>query len=797
MINRHRTRKWMFTAALTLVIFLPPTDGMGSPAMKPPEALPPLIPAPSSWRPSGGTYCLADLRRILVQGGGPDLWTLAKSSLVRLEPALHRALPLQLAGAGDAPTESLVLREMGGLAPEQYEMRITAEGIEISAGEPAGFHHGVSTLIQLALNGRAPGEPAALPLGVIQDQPRFGWRGMLLDCGRHFMSVDSIKALLDKLALHKFNVLHWHLTEDQGWRLEIPGYPRLTEVGAWRTEPDGSVHGGFYTADDVREILDYASERFITVVPEIEMPGHSQAALAAYPGLSCTGGPFEVQTQWGIHADVLCAGREGTFDFLEDVLTYVMELFPGRNIHIGGDEVPKDRWRECEQCRERIRNEGLAGEEELQSWFIARIGKFLAAHGRRLIGWDEILTGGLPGDPDTYTIQAWRGLDEAAAAARAGYDVIVSPTSHAYFDYDPGVLDLQQVFDFRPVPPDLDQKETARILGGQMNLWTEYIPQHRVDAMLFPRLTAMAEALWTGGENRNFGAFLDRLGGHGPVLEQLGVRPGVAARPVFLSGEFNADRRIHRLDITLDSRVTDALSDRNLDTRFLIVESPLPSSFHPGLLPEDQGLPPVKPGDEIAPAFLELPSAGHTGSSLLVQARLFVDNRPYGAPSLLEIDPHAGLAAGIEYVHPPSARYPGGGAQGLVNGLHGSRFFQDGLWTGFEGHDLDATLDLGHTRELRHVSVRFLQDANAWILLPREVRFYYSDDGKNWRQAGSVTHQVSDMVQDKLIHEFALDLDVAQMRYLRVHGISPGICPEWHPGRGRPCWLFADEIVCR
>ena len=793
MKNRHRTSKWMFTAALTLGLLVPPVNGMGSPAMNSPDNFLTLIPAPASWQPAGDSFSLDDLQRIIVPGGRQDLLDTAGRATARLDQVLKRSLPVQYAGPGDLPAGSLVFREKTDLGPEAYAMRIMGTGIELSAAGPAGFHHGVSTLIQLALNGPAEG----LPTGVIGDQPRFRWRGMLLDCGRHFMPVGTIKALLDKLALHKFNVLHWHLTEDQGWRLEIPGYPLLTEIGAWRTEPDGTKHGGFYTADDVREIVAYAAERYITVVPEIEMPGHSQAALAAYPHLSCTGGPFEVQTQWGIHADVLCAGREETFVFLEDVLTYVMDLFPGPYLHIGGDEVPKDRWSECEQCQKRLQVEGLADEEELQSWFIARIGKFIASQGRRLIGWDEILTGGLPGDPDAFVIQAWRSMDAAATAARAGHDVIVSPTSHAYFDYDPGVLDLQQVFDFRPVPAGLDQAEAGHILGGQMNLWTEYIPAARLETMLFPRLTAMADALWTGAEERDFAAFLERLDAHGPVLEYLHVRPGSPARPVILSGRFDPADNQHRVEVSLDPRVTQALAGRDLATRYVLFESPLSPSFAPGLMPEDQGLPQVTSADGCTAPSLEIPSGGDADKSWLVQVGLFVDDRPYGAPALLEISGHAALGAGVTFARQPSERYPGGGPLGLVDGLHGSRYFQDGLWTGFEGHDLDATLDLGRPRALHQVAVRFLQDANAWIFLPREVRFLVSADGQTWHMAGSATHDVPDKEQDKLIHEFVLDLPGAGLRFLRVHAVSPGVCPPWHTGRGEPCWLFADEIVCR
>lgn len=416
-------------------------------------------------------------------------------------------------------------RDANGCAKEEYRLAIRPDSVVITAADEAGTHHGRHTWRRLlaAAHGAGSGN-GPIPCGVIEDGPAFPWRGMLLDCGRHFMDVPFIERLIDLLDLHRFNVLHWHLTEDQGWRLEVPGLPRLTEVAAWRKGSDGRPYGGFYTAGDVRRIVAYAADRHITVVPEIEMPGHCLAALAAYPELSCSGGPFAVETGWGIFDDVYCAGAEATFEFLETVLAHVMELFPSPYIHIGGDEVPKDRWRACPRCRERMRTEGLADADELQSWFIRRIGKFLDSHGRRLIGWDEILDGGLaPG----ATVQSWRGIDGAVAAVRSGHDAIVSPTSHCYFDYPADKLDLATVYSFDPVPPGLNAAERARILGGQLNLWTERIPQDRVDEMLFPRICAMAECLWSGASKPGFEHFLARLDGH---LQRLSEDPELKVR---------------------------------------------------------------------------------------------------------------------------------------------------------------------------------------------------------------------------------------------------------------------------
>jgi len=788
--------KRSFTRTFLLVLALVPGsgNGMGSPVMNHTDTPLMLVPAPRSWQPAAGRFVIGDLKRIVVQGGDRGLAAEAEHSARQLAGFLDRIVPLQVSGPGAPPEGSLVFRVDPRMAPEEYALGIAPDRLELSAAGAPGFRHGTTTLIQLIL---AAPDPATLPAGVIRDEPRFAWRGLLLDCGRHFMPVAKIKEVLDRLALYKFNVLHWHLTEDQGWRLEVPGYPRLTKVGAWRTSADGSRYGGFYTDDEVREILAYAAARSITVVPEIEMPGHCQAALAAYPELSCTGGPFAVQTQWGIHQDVFCAGREETFAFLEDVLTRVMDLFPGPYIHVGGDEVPKDRWRVCPRCQARIREEGLTGEDDLQSWFTARIATFLAGNGHRLIGWDEILTGGLPGDPGNYSVQAWRGLDQAAAGARAGHEVIVSPTSHAYFDQDPGFLDIQKVFGFRPVPAGLTEDEAGLVLGGQMNLWTEYIPPERVDRMLFPRLAAMAEALWTGAENREFPDFLHRLEGQKAVWKRMGIEPGAAARPLVFTGGYDVVSGSHRLEILLDPRVAEALPEGILAVSHEILGIPFAGNFDPAKMPEDQALPPAGRPSSQLPEFLEIPGGQPDGSSRLILAQLFADGETYGAPALLEVSAHAALGAPLTLVHEPDPRYPGGGPAGLVNGLRGSRYFQDGLWSGFEGHDLDATLDLGPERECRGLAMRFLQDANAWIFLPGEVRVFVSNDGMVWRPAGTAGHRVPDKVQEKVIHEFRVELPPGPIRFVRVLAINSGPCPDWHPGRGQATWIFADEIVVR
>jgi hexosaminidase len=420
---------------------------------------------------------------------------------------------------------------------EGYLLSVNPGKVTIKARTAIGLFYAVLTIRQLL-----PAEvekdslikdiKMAIPSCEISDEPRFAYRGMHLDVGRHMFPVEYIKRYIDMIGLHKMNTFHWHLTEDQGWRIEIKKYPKLTEVGAFRKETivgragkqspvfDGKPYGGFYTQDEVKEIVVYARSKFITVIPEIEMPGHSLAALAAYPKLSCTGGPFEVRKTWGISNDVFCAGKEETFKFLEDVLTEVSDLFPGKYIHIGGDECPKTRWQECPLCQKRIKEEGLKDEKELQSYFIRRIEKFLVSRGKRLIGWDEILEGGLAHEA---TVMSWRGTAGGIEAAKQGHDVIMSPNQFVYLDHyqcEPegqplaigGYLPLELVYSFDPQFAELNADEQKHILGLQGNVWSEYLntPQY-MEYMAYPRMFAISEIGWTPASKKDFEDFLARF----------------------------------------------------------------------------------------------------------------------------------------------------------------------------------------------------------------------------------------------------------------------------------------------
>jgi hexosaminidase len=517
------------------------------------------------------------------------------------------------------------------------------------------------------------------------------------------------------------------------------------------------------------------------------MPGHCQAALAAYPELSCTGGPFDVQTMWGIHPDIYCAGSDDVFAFLESVLEYVLGLFPSPYIHVGGDEAPKERWRACPRCQARIAAEGLADEDALQAWFIRRIERWLSERGRRLVGWDEILEGDFADVAPGATVQAWRGTRGAVAAVRAGLDAVVSPTSHAYFDYDVGILDLQQVHAFDPVPDVLTGDEPGRVLGGAANLWTERFPPERVDAMLFPRLLAMAEALWTAPADRDFPAFVERVAALRPALDALGVQAGPAARPVVLAVDGGGAADL-RLKARLDERVAEAFAGRSTVLRRRVADA---AGYRPDLPVDRQDAPAVTTADAACdgPFVVTL-----TPEAQLVLVQAFFDERPYGAPAVAEVRGHLALGRPAVFADAPSSRYPGGGAAGLTDGRFGSRDFKDGVWSGFEGMDAEAAIDLGAATPLRRLSLRALQNAHEWVFLPRRVRFYVSDDGAVWREAGAAAHDVSDRWQDPLIHEFACDVAVTA-RWIRAVAETFGPCPDWHPGVGQPTWIFLDEFT--
>ena len=497
------------------------------------EIFPGLVPAPTHIEFADGELRLGDALGLDYNPKDKNL-----KNIIRLTKSELSSIGYSIIdpGSDEAHTRlSINIDHHITQTPESYNLKIDPQGIDIIGSDYAGIFYGLQTLVQILETTKINNSTAVTSV-LIEDRPRFRWRGMLLDVGRHMFPADFIKRYIDIIAAHKMNVFHWHLTEDQGWRVPIKKYPKLKDIAAWRKETlvghyrdkphqfDGKPYGGFYTEEEITDIIDYASDRSVTIVPEIEMPGHATAALSAYPQLSCTGGPHEAETIWGVHKEVYCAGNEETFDFLENVLEEVSQVFPGPYIHIGGDECPKTRWAECEKCQKRITDEGLKDEHELQSYFIKRIEKILEKFGKRLVGWDEILEGGLA---PNAVVHSWRGMDGGIEAANAGHEVIMSPTTHAYFDYyqsedrenEPlaigGYLPLSKVYEFEPVPDKIDSDKRHLILGGQANLWTEYIPTAKqAEYMLLPRVCALAEAVWSPKNKKDYAGFIDRLGDH-------------------------------------------------------------------------------------------------------------------------------------------------------------------------------------------------------------------------------------------------------------------------------------------
>jgi hexosaminidase len=508
-----------------------------------------IIPKPIQYVQCEG-YFLLSPETTIVAAGDARKTGLQLASL--LAPATGFWLNVQpSASAGSDLIDVRLDARMKRLGTEGYRLSVSPERVDVRAYQEPGLFYAIQSLRQLLPVDVYRSAPVGtrewkIPCVEIEDTPRFGWRGAHLDVARHFMPKSFIKKFVDLLATHKLNTFHWHLTDDQGWRIEIERYPRLTEVGAWRKETlvghhrdsvenlvcDGKPHGGFYTQEDVREIVAYARERFVNVVPEIEMPGHAQAAIAAYRELGNTGRPGEVRTFWGISDDVFNA-NESTIAFLQNVLEEVLTLFPSQFIHVGGDECPKKQWKESPEAQARMRELGLANEEELQSYFIRRMDQFLTQRDRRLVGWDEILEGGLA---PNATVMSWRGEEGGIAAAKAGHDVVMAPNHSTYLDYyqsedresEPlaigGYVPLEKVYHYEPVPAPLGPEEARHVLGAQGQLWTEYMPDYRqVEYMAFPRLSALAEVVWTPAERKDYQEFLSRLAVHLKRLDALDV----------------------------------------------------------------------------------------------------------------------------------------------------------------------------------------------------------------------------------------------------------------------------------
>ncbi|RBL89542.1 family 20 glycosylhydrolase [Chitinophaga flava] len=652
--------------------------------------------------------------------------------------------------------------------PEGYLLNISATQIKLTAHDAAGIGHGIATLRQLWRPAIAGG--LVVPGAVIADYPRFAYRGMHLDVGRHFFSVDFVKQFIDQLAFYKINNFHWHLTDDQGWRIEIKKYPALQSVSAWRAQTmighkkelphrfDGKRYGGYYTQEQVREVIAYAAARHINVIPEIEMPGHALAALAAYPSLGCTGGPYKTAEFWGVFDDVFCAGKDSTFTFLQDVLDEVIALFPSTYIHIGGDECPKAKWKQCPACQQRMKAMHLPDEAALQSYFIRRISDYVRSKGRRIIGWDEILEGGLaPG----AVVMSWRGVEGAVSAARQQQHVIMTPEDELYFDHYQslypeektaagGYTPLEEVYAYEPLKAAGDTALLPYISGIQGEIWSEYLstPEH-ANYMIYPRLQAMAERAWSPMQVRNYDQFTRRLEA--------------------LTG--NGYTTWHEINYSLDSLAKGKL--------YVSLRSQLKGAT---IHYTTDGSTPVATSPAYKGRILLTRSCN-------LQAMLFVLGTPVGRLFHQPFEIYKSTGAMITLQQPPNTKY-NGDATTLVNGIAGSHRFNDQQWLGFSARDLHAFIDLGGMQEIKLLGANVLNYHWQRMWEPASLSFEVSADGKHYERVA-----VADSFPVNGINQIRLPIKPVRARYIKVTAVNKGVIPAGGYGAGGNSMLLADEII--
>jgi hexosaminidase len=740
----------------------------------------PVIPRPMMMYPGISSFTFNQNTKIVIEGKDSSMLGIAQRLKLMIDSIGQFDLAIQNMDQVEGVKNIVLLS--GNQANDKYSdggyrLKVDRDKLVVQANKPEGVFNGVSTLQQIILLQMVDsiqGNDLEIPDLNIWDNPKFQYRGVHLDVGRHFFPVSFIKKYLDVMALYKFNFFHWHLTEDQGWRIEIKAYPKLTEVGAWRKDKDGNRYGGFYTQEEIKEVVKYAENLHITIIPEIEMPGHSRAAIAAYPELSCSGKALEVPNRWGVFEDVYCAGNEYTFEFLEKVLDEVMELFPGQYIHIGGDECPKTRWESCEKCQRRMKEEGLVNEHELQSYFIQRIEKYLNEHGKKLIGWDEILEGGLA--PDA-TLMSWRGIQGGIDAARQEHQVIMTPGEYCYFDhyqanpeYEPraigGYLPLKKVYDFNPIPKALTQEQAQYILGGQANMWTEYMDNSdQVEYMLLPRLLALSEALWSKDKHRNFNDFNKRLQPHKRILKMLGYHYSEGSYQVDILTTYDTAKKLNK--VTFETEQYDARIRYTLD----------------GDIPNDSS------------TLYQHPFT--PDSSCIIHAAIFKEGILQRYVSEFHYVKHLGIGKSIVLRKKPSRSYGEHQQSALLDGIRGAENYQDGNWLGFEGKDLIAEIDLGEKTKLHQMSIAYINQPGRWIIPPKSVSVFSSEDGKIYHE---LAHQVVGMKNAD--HEFVVgnvlvSFQADSTRYLKVVVENEKKLPPSHPYAGEDAWIFIDEIVLK
>lgn len=670
---------------------------------------------------------------------------------------------------------NLLLDDTSDDSSEAYQLEVNDKTVVITGKSEAGLFYGIQTLRKSLPEGVE--KKIHLPSVSIKDYPRFQYRGMHLDVGRHFFSTDFIKRYIDILALHNFNTFHWHLTEDQGWRIEIKKYPRLTEIGSQRKESllndgsgqfDGIPYGGFYTQEEVREIVRYAADRYITVIPEIDLPGHITSALAAYPELGCTGGPYEVTTTYGVHKEVLCVGNEQSLRFAEDVLSEIIDLFPSHYIHVGGDECPRDRWNKCPKCQQLIHKMGWKDSEEhkaedkLQSYFMTRIEEFVNGRGRQIIGWDEILEGGLA---PNATVMSWRGTENGIKAAQQHHDVIMTPAGFLYFSSRQllelgGNRGIRRIYDFEPVPDSLPIDVQKHIIGIQGCLWSERIETpERAEYLILPRLAALSEIAWSASEQHHFAAFMDRLY---HMINLYDREEYTYSKHAFqITESFEPDTVCEALTVSL-STIGNRPIHYTLDSSEPDIHSPVYTT-------------PIS-----------------VDKDALLQARVIFD----GDTSELfreNIKVNKATFKPIRLLYPSHPNYTFGGETTLTDGLRGNNNYNTGRWLGFLT-DMDLIIDLREIMPVTTVSFTANISKGAAIMGPTGFDVLLSDNGNDFRKVASESYPIMGKDDKDGIYPYSLDFSETQARYVRIIvRVTPEL-PVWHMWPGSAAFLFVDEV---
>lgn len=742
-----------------------------------------VIPLPQEITTTQGTpFKLSASTNILFPQGNEKMQKNALYLAEYLKKATGKEFTVK---AGETEKGAIVLQlGMQSDNPEAYQLSVNGNGVVIAAPTEAGIFYGIQTL-RKSIPTHA-GATVSLPAVTINDAPRFSYRGAHFDVSRHFFTVDEVKTYIDMMALHNMNHLHWHITDDQGWRIEIKKHPKLTELGSLRNETvigrnsgeyDGKPYGGYYTQEEAKDIVAYAAERYITVIPEIDLPGHMQAALKVYPKLGCTGGPYEVWTQWGVSEDVLCAGNDDVLTFIDDIFTEIMDIFPSQYIHVGGDECPKARWKQCPKCQARIKQLGIKGndkhskEEYLQSFIINHAEKFLNDHGRRIIGWDEILEGGLA---PNATVMSWRGEAGGIEAAKQNHDVIMTPNTYLYFDYyqtkdtenEPlgigGYLPLERVYNYEPMPASLTPEQQKHIIGVQANLWTEYIPTlSHAQYMVLPRWAALAEIQWSNPADKNYENFLSRL----PRLINI-----------YDIEKYNYAK--HVFDVTTTFTTNPATGTIEIEMK-TIDNAPIYYTL--------DGTEPSK----NSPQYKEKLSIKENCTFKAKAIRANGESRTFTEQIVFS----KSTAKTITANQPVNKQYEFAGISTLVDGLKGNGNYKTGRWIAFYKNDLDATIDLQQATEISSASISTCVEKGDWVFDARSFTVEVSEDGTNFTQVASEEYPAMTEKDRNGLYEHTLKFAPVKTRYVKVTAASEKSIPEWHGGKGNPGFLFVDEIV--